>query len=64
MVSAGTGELGVSILWLSEVESLICNFFLSLAAQYNFLSRSAPEIRPARMLLALKANKQPVQGST
>ena len=30
-VSAGTGQLGVSILWLGEVESLICNFCLSVA---------------------------------
>ena len=36
-VSAGTGWLGVSILSLGEVESLICNFYLSL-------SRSIPEI--------------------
>ena len=31
-VSAGTGRPGVSILWLGEVESLICNFYLSVAA--------------------------------
>ena len=31
-VSAGTGQLGVSILWLGEVESLICIFYLSVAA--------------------------------
>ena len=31
-VSAGTGRPGVSILWLGEVESWICNFFLSVAA--------------------------------
>ena len=31
-VSAGTGQLGVSILWPDEVESLICNFCLSVAA--------------------------------
>ena len=31
-VSAGTGRTGVSILWLGEVESLICNFYLSVAA--------------------------------
>ena len=30
-VSAGTGWSSVSILWLSEMESLICNFYLSLA---------------------------------
>ena len=32
-VSAGTGWPGVSILWLGEVESLICNFYLSVAAR-------------------------------
>ena len=31
-VSAGTGWPGVSMLWLSEAESLICNFYLSVAA--------------------------------
>ena len=32
-VSAGTGQPSVSILWLGEVESLICNFYLSVAAR-------------------------------
>ena len=32
-VSAGTGRPGVSILWVGEVESLICNFYLSVAAR-------------------------------
>ena len=32
-VSAGTGQPSVSILWLVEVESLICNFHLSVAAR-------------------------------
>ena len=31
-VSAGTGQPGVSILWLGEMESLVCNFYLSVAA--------------------------------
>ena len=31
-VSAGAGCSGVSILWLSEMESLICNFCLSVVA--------------------------------
>ena len=31
-VSTGTGRPGVSILWLGEVERLICNFYLSVAA--------------------------------
>ena len=32
-VNAGTGRPGVSILWLGEVERLICNFCLSVAAR-------------------------------
>ena len=32
-VSTGTGRPGVSILWLGEVERLICNFYLSVAAR-------------------------------
>ena len=31
--SAGTGLHGVSILWLGEIESFICNFCLSVAAR-------------------------------
>ena len=32
-VSAGTCQPGVSILWLGEIESLVCNFYLSMAAR-------------------------------
>ena len=32
-VSAGTGRPGVSILWLGEVESWICNFYFSVVAR-------------------------------
>ena len=32
-VSAGTGRPGVSILWLGEVESWICNFYLNVATR-------------------------------
>ena len=32
-VSPGTGRPGVSILGLGEIESLICNFYLSVAAR-------------------------------
>ena len=32
-VSTGTGRPSVSILWLGEVESLICSFYLSVAAR-------------------------------
>ena len=47
-VSAGIGRSCVSILWLrlGEVESLICSFYLSVAACKNCLSRSVPEIHP------------------
>ena len=31
-VSAGTGRPGASILWLGEMESFVCNFYLSVAA--------------------------------
>ena len=31
-VSTGTGRPSVSILWLGEVDRLICNFYLSVAA--------------------------------
>ena len=43
-VSVGTGWPGVSMLWLGEIESLVCNFCLSVAAHKNCLSRSVPEI--------------------
>ena len=48
-VSAGTGRPGVSILWLGEVESLICNFYLSVAARK--LVRADPSLRYTSMLL-------------
>ena len=32
-VSTGTGRPGVRVLWLGEVETLICSFILSLAAR-------------------------------
>ena len=33
MVSSGTGWPGVSILWLGAIESVICSFYLSVAAR-------------------------------
>ena len=48
-VSAGTGRPGVSILWLGEVESLICNFYLSVAARK--IVWADPSLRYTRMLL-------------
>ena len=40
-VLAGTGWPGVTILSLGEMESLICNFYLSVAA--HTIGRSIPE---------------------
>ena len=48
-VSAGTGQPGVSILWLGEVESLICNFYLSVAARRIVWADSS--LRYTHMLL-------------
>ena len=48
-VSAWTGWPGVSILWLGEMESLICNFCLSVAARK--IVWADPSLRYARMLL-------------
>ena len=48
-VSAGTGQPGVSILWLGEVESLICNFYLSVAAR--IIAWADPSLRYTSMLL-------------
>ena len=48
-VSAGTGCTGVSILWLGEVERLICNFYLSVAARK--IVCADPSLRYTRMLL-------------
>ena len=46
-VSAGTGWPCVSILWLGEMESWICNFYLSVAA------REIEQIRPWDTLTCL-----------
>ena len=43
-VTTGTGWPDVIILWLGELESLICNFCLSVAARKTCLGRSVPEI--------------------
>ena len=48
-VSAGTGRPGVSILWLGEVERLICSLYLSVAA--GKLVWADPSLRYTRMLL-------------
>ena len=48
-VSAGTGRPGVSILWLDEVESLICNFCLNAVARK--LVWVGPSLKYTSMLL-------------
>ena len=48
-VSAGSGRPGVSILWLGEAESLICNFYLSVAARKVIWAD--PSLRYISMLL-------------
>ena len=48
-VSAGTGRPGVSILWLGEVESLICDLYLSVAARKAVCADPSP--RYTSMLL-------------
>ena len=47
--SAGTGRPGVSILSLGEVESCICNFYLSVAARK--IVCAVPSLRYTGMLL-------------
>ena len=48
-VSARTGRPGVSILWLGEMESWICNFYLSVAVRK--IVWADPSLRYTRMLL-------------
>ena len=48
-VSAGTGQPGISILWLGEVESWICNFYLSVAARK--IVWADPSLRYSSLLL-------------
>ena len=57
-VSTGTGRTGVSILWLGEVEHLICNFYLSVAAC------KIEQIRPWDTLACCWDVKQPTNKHT
>ena len=41
-VSAGTGRLGVSVLRLGQADSLICNFYLSVAARKIICADPSP----------------------
>ena len=51
---AGTGRAGVSILWLGEVESLICSFYLSVAARK--IVWADPSLRYTSLLLGRFVN--------
>ena len=55
-VSAGAGWPGVSILWLGEMESLFCNFYLSVAARKIVWADTS--LRYTRMLLGRKATNK------
>ena len=55
-VSTGTGRPSVSILWLGEVKSLVCNFYLSVAARENVWAD--PSLRYTNMLLGRWASNQ------
>ena len=57
-VSAGTSWPGVSILWLGEMESLVCNFCLSVAAC------KIVQIRPWDTLSCCWDVKQPTNKQT
>ena len=48
-VSAGTGRPGIGILWLGEVESLICSIYLSVVART--VVWADPSLRYTSMLL-------------
>ena len=61
-VSAGTGRRGVSILWLGEMESWICNFYLSVAARK--IVSADPSLRYSHVAGTLsnqQTNKQTVK---
>ena len=59
-VSAGTGQPGVSILWLGEMWSLICDFYLSVAARK--IVCADPTLRYTRICWDIKqpTNKQTI----
>ena len=55
-VSTGTGRPGVSILWLGEMESLVCSFYLSVAARK--IVCADPSLRYTRMFAGTLSNQQ------
>ena len=56
-VSTGTGQPGVSILWLGEVENLICSFYLNVAA--HTVVWADPSLRYSCMLCGCWATNKP-----
>ena len=56
-VSTGTGRPDVSILWLGEVERLICSFYLSVAARKIVWTDLS--LRYTNLLLGRWATNQP-----
>ena len=56
-VSAETGQPGVSILWLGEIESLICSFYFSVAACK--IVCADPSLRYTSRLQGREATNQP-----
>ena len=55
-VSTGTGGPSVSILWPGEVESLICNLYLSVAARK--IVWAGPSLRYTRCVAGMLSNQQ------
>ena len=55
-VSAGAIWPGVSLLWLSKIECLICNFYFSVAA--CAIIQADPSLRYTSMLLGRQATKK------
>ena len=53
---AGTGWSSVSILWLGEIKTLMCNFYISVAA--HTLVSADPSLRYTSILLGCKATNQ------
>ena len=60
-VSAGAGWPGISILWLGVMESLICNFYLSMVA--HTVVWTDPLVRYTSMLLGCRASNQQTESS-
>ena len=60
-VSTGTGRPGVRILWLGEVERLICSFCLCVAGRK--IVWADPSLRYTSLLLGRSATNQPTNNN-